>query len=288
MCPSTTPVTCVDSYERVNNAFSHGGTRIPNLNSARECEDWCTGNRACGAFDINSLNECYWHKDREWEDALGSGSGVTQYRKVPCDPSGGTLSVTGGTGTDQSFAALAFSAIISVARTSVGSTRMNVSGCEDTFEASVGMFASGGSRDVRSDSVNECEVSCLRARDCFGFDFNDEERSCWLHDDRTVFNNLQIDTSNVITNYQRIPCGESVFLTEKFKLAGKITRVLSVIILALCRRPQLGHAFAVSSPLACQRLSRLRRINVKFTRYFQYLALAHQAAKTPSPERRTL
>ena len=80
-------------------------------------------------------------------------------------------------------------------------------GCADTFEASQGRFANGGSRDSSADTDAECEVSCLADSDCVGYDFNSQDNSCWIHKNANAFNNLQSDSSNVITNYQRIPCG---------------------------------------------------------------------------------
>ena len=86
-------------------------------------------------------------------------------------------------------------------------------GCVDTFEASPGKFASGGSRETNSDTQAECEAACVAksASDCVGYDFNTQDNSCWLHNNPSVFNNLQTDSSNVITNYQRVPCREYLF-----------------------------------------------------------------------------
>ncbi len=79
-----TPDACVVQYETVQNTFSIGGTPIPNQNTVTGCQNWCTQNQACGAFDFNSLNECYWHNNGDWENTVGTGNGVTQYRKMPC------------------------------------------------------------------------------------------------------------------------------------------------------------------------------------------------------------
>lgn len=78
--------------------------------------------------------------------------------------------------------------------------------CVDTFTESEGKFGIGGSRDPDASTVAECITACLADSDCTGFDFNTQDDSCWIHTSTDVFNNLQTDSSNVITNYQRVPC----------------------------------------------------------------------------------
>ena len=80
-------------------------------------------------------------------------------------------------------------------------------GCVDTFESSQGKFANGGSRNSNVNTDTECATSCLADSGCVGYDFNSQGNSCWIHKNANSFNNLQTDSSNVITNYQRIPCG---------------------------------------------------------------------------------
>jgi len=174
-----TKAPCTVTYDKVDRTHSFEGTKIANANTLEACKKVCTDTKDCGAFDFNG-NECWWHKDDAWKNRLNPNQdNIAQYRKKPCD-----------TGTDPTKPPGYASPVI----------------CVDKFNENKGKYGRGGSRDTTANKIEDCSKLCLARKDCVGFDFNTDGNSCWIHTDATVFNNLQSDSQNVITNYQRIPC----------------------------------------------------------------------------------
>ncbi len=79
-----TLAACVDTYTQVSNKGSYGGQSQATQNTKDKCEAYCTSQKNCTAFDINSGNECFTHTGEGYKVTQYNGTAVNQYVRVPC------------------------------------------------------------------------------------------------------------------------------------------------------------------------------------------------------------
>ena len=52
----------------------------------------------------------------------------------------------------------------------------------------------------------ECEESCTNNGACVGYDFDNNEDECWIHEDQNNFDTNTKTNANGVNQYRKVPC----------------------------------------------------------------------------------
>ena len=158
------------NYTKVVNTIVYGGVDYRELKTVADCQQQCNINETCLGVNFNTYNQCFIVFNEN--SGTYAAEYIDYYHRYICETAATTKAPS----------------------------------CLDTFMMQLNTNGVDGQHVINYNTVELCTHKCLSFSDtskfCHGFDFNEDDRKCFLHWDADVFT----QTRQNITHYTRQTC----------------------------------------------------------------------------------